>query len=147
MACHLGADGQYRELLHYPYGVSHHLDLVGTEAGNIIMKGNEVFKVPVTTLGNVAAETLEKAGIAKEELDWLVPHQANKRINEFVGQKLEIDPDKIVHNIQKYGNTTAASIPLALSEAIQEGRAKKGDLILLPAFGSGFTWGAALVRL
>ncbi len=90
---------------------------------------------------------MERAGVTIDDITLLVPHQANRRINEFVAQKLEIPPEKVVHNIQKYGNTTAASIPLALSEAMQEGRCKKGDLILMAAFGSGFTWGASLVRL
>jgi 3-oxoacyl-[acyl-carrier-protein] synthase-3 len=90
---------------------------------------------------------LERNGVSVADLDLVVPHQANKRINELVTKKLGVPPEKVVHNIQKYGNTTAASIPLALSEAVQEDRAKKGDLILMPAFGSGFTWGAALVRL
>ena len=111
------------------------------------MNGRQVFRWATTKMPEVSESVLQRAGVSTDELDLVVPHQANKRINEFVGQKLEIPPEKVVHNIQKYGNTTAASIPLALSEAIQEGRAKKGDLILMPAFGSGFTWGAALVRL
>ena len=111
------------------------------------MNGRQVFRWATTKMPEVALSVLQRNGVTPAELDLVVPHQANKRINEFVGQKLELPPEKVVHNIMKYGNTTAASIPLALSEAIQEGRAKKGDLILLPAFGSGFTWGAALVRL
>ena len=111
------------------------------------MNGRQVFRWATAKMPEVSRSVLERNGVSPTDLDLVVPHQANKRINEFVGQKLEIPPEKVVHNIQKYGNTTAASIPLALSEAIQEGRAKKGDLILMPAFGSGFTWGAALVRL
>jgi len=111
------------------------------------MNGRHVFRWATSKMPEVSLSVLERNNVSIADLDLVVPHQANKRINEFVGQKLEIPPEKIVHNIQKYGNTTAASIPLALSEAIQEGRAKKGDLILMPAFGSGFTWGAALVRL
>jgi 3-oxoacyl-[acyl-carrier-protein] synthase-3 len=111
------------------------------------MNGRQVFRWATTKMPEVALSVLQRNGVTPAELDLVVPHQANKRINEFVGQKLELPPEKVVHNIMKYGNTTAASIPLALSEAIQEGRAKKGDLILMPAFGSGFTWGAALVRL
>ena len=95
----------------------------------------------------VARSVLERNETTVADIDLLVPHQANRRINEFVAQKLELPPEKVVHNIQRYGNTTAASIPLALSEAIQQERAKKGDLILMAAFGSGFTWGASLVRL
>jgi 3-oxoacyl-[acyl-carrier-protein] synthase-3 len=111
------------------------------------MNGRQVFRWATSKMPEVAKSVLDRNGVATADLDLVVPHQANKRINEFVGQKLEVPPEKVVHNIMKYGNTTAASIPLALSEAIQEGRAKKGDLILTPAFGSGFTWGAALIRL
>ena len=111
------------------------------------MNGRHVFRWAIAKMPEVSLSVLQRNGVTVEELDLVVPHQANKRINEAVSQKLEIPPEKVVHNIQKYGNTTAASIPLALSEAVQEGRAKKGDLILMPAFGSGFTWGAALVRL
>jgi 3-oxoacyl-[acyl-carrier-protein] synthase-3 len=147
MACHLGADGQYRELLHYPYGVSHHLELAGTEAGNIIMKGNEVFKVAVTTLGNVAAETLEKAGIAKEELDWLIPHQANIRIIQATAKRLGLPMEKVILTVQDHGNTSAASVPMALDVARRDGRVKNGQLILMEAFGGGFTWGSVLMRM
>jgi len=111
------------------------------------MNGRQVFRWATTKMPEVSRSVLERNRVSVEELDLVVPHQANKRINELVAQKLEIPPEKVVHNIQKYGNTTAASIPLALSEAIQEGRAQSGNLVLMPAFGSGFTWGAALVRL
>ena len=111
------------------------------------MNGRQVFRWATTKMPEVAMSVLGRNGVTAADVDLLVPHQANKRINELVAQKLELPPEKVMHNIQKYGNTTAASIPLALSEAIQEGRAKKGDLILLVAFGSGFTWGAALARL
>jgi len=111
------------------------------------MNGRQVFRWATSKMPEVSLSVLHRNGVTPADLDLVVPHQANKRINEFVGQKLDIPPEKVVHNIQKYGNTTAASIPLALSEAIEEGRAKKGDLILMPAFGSGFTWGAALIRL
>ncbi|MGD8608772.1 MAG: 3-oxoacyl-[acyl-carrier-protein] synthase III C-terminal domain-containing protein, partial [Myxococcales bacterium] len=111
------------------------------------MNGRQVFRWATAKMPEVSQSVLERSGVSVDDLDLVVPHQANKRINEFVGQKLGVSADKVVHNIERYGNTTAASIPLALSEAIQQGRAKKGDLILMPAFGSGFTWGAALVRL
>lgn len=111
------------------------------------MNGKQVFRWATTKMPEVARSVLARNGKTVADIDLLVPHQANRRINEFVAQKLEMPGDKVVHNIHKYGNTTAASIPLALSEAIQEGRAKKGDLILMAAFGSGFTWGASLVRL
>lgn len=111
------------------------------------MNGKQVFRWATTKMPEVARSVLARNGKTVADIDLLVPHQANRRINEFVAQKLEMPGDKVVHNIHKYGNTTAASIPLALSEAIQEGRAKKGDLILMAAFGSGFTWGASLARL
>lgn len=111
------------------------------------MNGRHVFRWATTKMPEVSESVLERNGVSVDELDLVVPHQANRRINELVSQKLEIAPEKVIHNIEKYGNTTAASIPLALSEAVQEGRAREGALILMPAFGSGFTWGAALVRL
>jgi len=111
------------------------------------MQGKQVFRWATAKMPEVAESVLQRNGVTVEQLDLLVPHQANMRINDFVAQKMGIPPEKVVHNIQKYGNTTAASIPLALSEAVQQGRAKKGDLVLMPAFGAGFTWGAALVRL
>ncbi len=111
------------------------------------MNGKQVFRWATTKMPEVARSVLQRNEVGIGDIDLLVPHQANRRINEFVAQKLELPPEKVVHNIQRYGNTTAASIPLALSEAIQQERAKKGDLILMAAFGSGFTWGASLVRL
>ena len=111
------------------------------------MNGKQVFRWATSKMPEVSLEVLGRNGLTAADIDLMVPHQANARINEFVAGKLGIPPEKVMQNIHKYGNTTAASIPLALSEAIQEGRAKKGDLILFAAFGSGFTWGAGLVRL
>jgi 3-oxoacyl-[acyl-carrier-protein] synthase-3 len=111
------------------------------------MNGKQVFRWATSKMPEVSLAVLDRAGLSIADIDLMVPHQANMRINEFVANKLQIPPEKVVHNIQRYGNTTAASIPLALSEAIAEGRAKKGDLVLFAAFGSGFTWGAGLVRL
>jgi 3-oxoacyl-[acyl-carrier-protein] synthase-3 len=121
--------------------------MIDDKTVNPSMNGRHVFRWATAKMPEVSQSVLARNGVSVEDLDLLVPHQANKRINEFVSKKLGMAPEKVVHNIQKYGNTTAASIPLALSEAVQEGRAKKGDLVLMPAFGSGFTWGAALVRL
>ncbi|MEM9861478.1 MAG: beta-ketoacyl-ACP synthase III, partial [Myxococcota bacterium] len=111
------------------------------------MNGKQVFRWATSKMPEVARAVMGRAGVTIDDIALLVPHQANKRINEFVAQKLELPPEKVMHNIMKYGNTTAASIPLALSEALQEGRCKKGDLVLMAAFGAGFTWGASLVRL
>ena len=143
----LGADGQYKELLYYPVGVSKNLELAGTDAASIQMTGSEVFKVAVTTLGNIASETLEKAGIDKSELDWLIPHQANIRIIQATAKRLGLPMEKVILTVQDHGNTSAASVPMALDVGIRDGRIKKGQLILMEAFGGGFTWGSVLMRL
>ena len=111
------------------------------------MNGKQVFRWATDKMPEVALSVLNRAGLTTDDIDLFVPHQANMRINELVARKLKVPAEKVVHNIEKYGNTTAASIPLALSEAVQNGRAKKGDLVLMAAFGAGFTWGAGLVRL
>lgn len=111
------------------------------------MKGRKVFKMAVEAMPVVINEALAANGLTVSDIDLLVPHQANLRINEFVARELGLPPEKVYHNIQRYGNTTAASIPLALNEAIQEGRAKKGDIVVLAAFGSGFTWASSVLKL
>jgi 3-oxoacyl-[acyl-carrier-protein] synthase-3 len=143
----LGADGQFKELLYYPVGQSKNLAVAGTEDANIIMKGNEVFKVAVKTLGAIAEEALTKAGVTKEELDWLVPHQANIRIIQAMAKRLNMPMDKVIVTVQDHGNTSAASVPMALDVGIRDGRVKKGQLVLMEAFGGGFTWGSVLMRL
>lgn len=110
------------------------------------MSGQLVFKTAVVKFPEVIKEALTKTGLETTDIDLLVPHQANLRISQFVQRSLKLPDEKVVNNIQKYGNTTAASIPIALSEAWQEGRVKEGDLVCLAAFGSGFTWGSALIR-
>ena len=109
------------------------------------MKGNEVFKVAVRTLGRIVDETLEANNMDKSELDWLIPHQANLRIISATARKLGMAMDKVVVTVDRHGNTSAASVPLALDEAVRSGRIKRGDKLLLEAFGGGFTWGSALV--
>ena len=147
LATHLGADGQYKELLYYPVGASKDLYKAGTDDASIIMVGNEVFKVAVKTLGNVAVEVLEKAGISQDELDWLVPHQANIRIIQATAKRLDLPMEKVILTVQDHGNTSAASVPMALDVGIRDGRIKKGQLVLMEAFGGGFTWGSVLMRL
>ncbi|MDH5262017.1 MAG: 3-oxoacyl-ACP synthase, partial [Gammaproteobacteria bacterium] len=132
---------------YYPVGVSSNLAVAGTPAANIIMSGNEVFKVAVKTLGNIAMETLEDAGVTKEELDWLVPHQANIRIIQAMAKRLDMPMEKVILTVQDHGNTSAASVPMALDVGIRDGRLKRGQLILMEAFGGGFTWGSILMRL
>jgi len=147
LATHLGADGQYKDLLYYPVGASKELHKAGTDEAAIMMVGNEVFKVAVKTLGNVATEVLRKAGIDQSELDWLIPHQANMRIIQATAKRLKIPMDKVIVTVQDHGNTSAASVPMALDVARRDGRVKPGQLILMEAFGGGFTWGSVLMRM
>ena len=146
IATHLGADGQYKDLLYYPVGVSKDLHKAGTDEASIMMTGNEVFKVAVKTLGNVATEVLEKAGIDQSELDWLIPHQANLRIIQATAKRLELPMEKVILTVQDHGNTSAASVPMALDVGVRDGRIKRGQLLLMEAFGGGFTWGSVLLR-
>jgi 3-oxoacyl-[acyl-carrier-protein] synthase-3 len=147
IATHLGADGQYKDLLYYPVGVSKDLHKAGTDEAHIMMSGNEVFKVAVKTLGNVATEVLEKAGVSQDELDWLIPHQANLRIIQATAKRLNMPMEKVILTVQDHGNTSAASVPMALDVGIRDGRIKSGQMLLLEAFGGGFTWGSVLLRL
>ncbi len=146
ISCHLGADGQYKDLLYYPVGASKDLHKAGTEEAAIIMAGKEVFKVAVNTLGNVASQALESAGVSHEELDWLIPHQANIRIIKATAKRLGIPMDKVILTVQDHGNTSAASVPMALDVSIRDGRVKRDQLVLMEAFGGGFTWGSVLMR-
>ncbi len=146
IGCHLGADGQYRDLLYYPVGVSKNLEKAGTDEAAIMMTGKEVFKVAVSTLGDVASKALEEAGIDQEELDWLIPHQANIRIIQATAKRLGLPQEKVILTVQDHGNTSAASVPLALDVAVRDGRVKPGQLVLMEAFGGGFTWGSILMR-
>ena len=146
LGTHLGADGQYKDLLYYPAGASKNLDKAGTDDAAIIMQGNEVFKVAVKTLANVATQALESADIALSELDWLIPHQANIRIIQATAKRLGLPMDKIVLTIQDHGNTSAASVPMALDVSVRDGRVQRGQLVLMEAFGGGFTWGSVLMR-
>ncbi len=146
ISTHLGADGQYRDLLYYPYGASKDLRKTASEDAKIMMKGNEVFKVAVKTLGGVAEQALTSNGIDKNELDWLVPHQANLRIIQATAKRLELPMEKVILTVQDHGNTSAASVPLAFDTAVRDGRIERGQLVLMEAFGGGFTWGSALLR-
>jgi 3-oxoacyl-[acyl-carrier-protein] synthase-3 len=146
ISTHLHADGTYKDLLACNAGVSRHHKLLADHKVKIVMKGNEVFKVAVTTLGNVVEETLERNRLDRHAIDWLVPHQANMRIIQATARRLDMPMERVVVTVQDHGNTSAASIPLALDTAVRDGRIKRGDLMLLETFGGGFTWGSALVR-
>ncbi len=141
----LHADGQHKDLLKVPAGIS--TDYASVKGGNafIEMQGNEVFKMAVNTLGRIVDETLAANNLDKHDVDWLVPHQANTRIISATAKKLDMPVDKVVVTVDQHGNTSAASVPLALDEAVRDGRIQRGDKLLLEAFGGGFTWGSALV--
>jgi 3-oxoacyl-[acyl-carrier-protein] synthase III len=146
MSTRLHSDGKYKDLLLYPDGISKGFEATRAGKVGIQMKGNEVYKVAVNTLGTLVTETLNAHGIDKSELDWLIPHQANIRIIEAMARRLELPMEKVVVTIGTHGNTSAASVPLALDTGIRDGRVKRGQLLLLEAFGGGFTWGSALIR-
>jgi 3-oxoacyl-[acyl-carrier-protein] synthase-3 len=141
LATRLHADGRHNDLLYVDGGVS----TTGT-VGKLRMKGKEVFRHAVTNLAEVLGETLAAAGLDIAEIDWVVPHQANKRILDATARKLNLDPAKVIVTVDQHANTSAASVPLALDVAVKDGRIKQGDLIVLEAMGGGFTWGAAVVR-
>jgi 3-oxoacyl-[acyl-carrier-protein] synthase-3 len=145
LSTHLHADGRYEELLHVPNAQDSSDGAQKVEA-HICMKGNEVFKMAVNTLGRIADETLAANNFEKEDIDWLVPHQANTRIITATARKLKLPMEKVVVTVDKHGNTSAASVPLALDTAVRDGRIKRGDAIILEAFGGGFTWGSALLK-
>ncbi len=134
LSTHLHSDG------------SHYGQLQASDARHAQMNGAEVFRHAVTNLASVVDEALDANGLTPAEIDWLVPHQANQRIIDGTGKKLHLPPERVVSTVAIHANTSAASIPLALATAVQDGRIKKGDLLLLDAMGAGFTWGAAVVR-
>lgn len=144
---HLHSDGKYQDLLYFPYGVSKGFDTLRSNSKDgLKMQGNEVFKVAVRTLSRLVDETLAKNGVERSDIDWLVPHQANLRIIQSAAEKLGLPMEKVVVTVQDHGNTSAASIPLALDTAVRDGRIRRGQLLLLETFGGGFTWGSALIR-
>lgn len=146
LSTHLHADGAYKELLTVPAGVSEHPEVLRAGKAFMTMQGNEVFKMAVNTLGRIVDETLEANHMQQSDIDWLVPHQANIRIITATAKKLKMDMDHVVVTVHEHGNTSAASIPLAFNEAVRDGRIKPGEIVLLEAFGGGFTWGSALIR-
>ncbi len=146
ISTHLHADGKYKDLLYFPSGVSKKSKdfLAGTDT--LVMKGNEVFKVAVSTLGRIVDETLAANNLDKHDIDWLIPHQANMRIIRATARKLDMPLERVIVTVHEHGNTSTASVPMALDLAVRDGRIKRGELLLLEAFGGGFTWGSALIR-
>jgi 3-oxoacyl-[acyl-carrier-protein] synthase III len=142
LATKLHADGQHNQLLYVDGGPS----TTGT-VGKLRMHGREVFRHAVTNLSSVMYEVLDEAGADADQIDWVVPHQANKRIIDATAKKLGLSAEKVVVTVDRHANTSAASVPLALDVAVKDGRIKQGDLVVLEAMGGGFTWGASLVRM
>jgi 3-oxoacyl-[acyl-carrier-protein] synthase-3 len=141
LSTHLHSDGRYKDMLYVDGGPS------STQTvGHLRMQGREVFKHAVVNLSNVVMEALAANGLTADAIDWLVPHQANLRIINGAGKKLKMPEEKVIVTVDRHANTSAASVPLALDEAVKDGRIKRGDLLLLEAMGGGFTWGASLIR-
>jgi 3-oxoacyl-[acyl-carrier-protein] synthase-3 len=146
LSTHLHADGGHKELLYNPVGVSAGFTDEPNHGVRVRMTGNEVFKVAVKTLDAVVEETLEANGLEKSAIDWLIPHQANLRIITATAKRLAMPMERVIVTVDRHGNTSAASVPLALDEAVRSGKVQRGELLLLEAFGGGFTWGSALLR-
>ena len=142
ISTHLHADGAYKDLLQVPGGLGS-----GDYANNrVVMKGNELFRVAVTTLSRIVEETLTANGLERSDIDWLIPHQANLRIIQATARKLDVPMERVVVTVADHANTSAASIPLALDQAVRDGRIQRGEMLLMEAFGGGITWGSVLVR-
>lgn len=141
LSSHLHADGSYVKLLQVPGGIGGDRN----EDHYLEMKGNEVFKMSVTTLCRIVDETLKANGMQKSDIDWLVPHQANIRIIQATARKLDLPMDRVVVTVDEHANTSAASIPLAFDAAVRDGRIRRGETVLMEGFGGGFTWGSVLL--
>jgi 3-oxoacyl-[acyl-carrier-protein] synthase-3 len=146
ISTHLHADGAFEQMLRVPSGISRSYEQVQQGTAYVEMRGNEVFKMAVTTLGRIVDETLSANSMKKSDVDWLIPHQANIRIINATAKKLQIPMEQVVVTVDKHGNTSAASVPLALDVAVRDGRIKRGETLLMEAFGGGFTWGSVLAK-
>jgi 3-oxoacyl-[acyl-carrier-protein] synthase-3 len=146
ISTHLHADGAFEQLLRVPSGISRNYDLLQQGNAFMEMRGNEVFKMAVTTLGRIVDETLAANGMKKSDVDWLIPHQANIRIINATAKKLRTPMERVVVTVDNHGNTSAASVPLALDVAVRDGRIQRGETLLMEAFGGGFTWGSVLAK-
>ena len=146
ISTHMHADGKYKDLLSVPAGISLGYDKTVSGVAYMQMEGNEVFKVAVNTLGRIVDETLAANHMKKSDIQWLVPHQANLRIIAATAKKLGMSMDHVVMTVDRHGNTSAASIPLAFDEAVRDGRIKPGEVVMMEAFGGGFTWGSVLLK-
>ena len=147
LSTHLHSDGQHKDLLCVPTGISKNYAALKAGTAFTTMEGGEVFRWAVTAMSDLITETLQANGLAKDDIDWLIPHQANIRIINAVGRKAGFPAEKVIATVDHHGNTSAASVPLALDESIRNGVVQSGQLVLLEGFGGGFTWGSALVRI
>jgi len=146
LSTHLHADGSYEDLLYIEGGLAYARGRFAPGGGYMKMRGSEVFRMAVRTLHRIVDETLGAHGMQGGDVDWLIPHQANHRIIEATARKLHMPLERVVETVAEHGNTSSASVPLALDVAVRDGRIQPGDLLLLEAFGGGFTWGTALIR-
>jgi 3-oxoacyl-[acyl-carrier-protein] synthase-3 len=146
ISTHLHADGAFEQLLRVPRGISRGYEYIQQREAYVEMRGNEVFKMAVTTLGRIVDETLAANGMKKSDVDWLIPHQANIRIINATAKKLRTPMERVVVTVHEHGNTSAASVPLALDVAVRDGRIQRGETLLMEAFGGGFTWGSVLAK-
>jgi 3-oxoacyl-[acyl-carrier-protein] synthase III len=146
LSTHIHADGGHATLLHNPVGVSRGFKDEPNHGIRVMMQGNEVFRVAVRTLSKIVDETLAFNNMAQSDIDWLIPHQANLRIINATAKHLHMDMERVIVTVNKHGNTSSASVPLALDSAIRSGQIKRGQRLLLEAFGGGFTWGSALIQ-
>ncbi len=146
ISSHLHADGRYKDLLTVAGGISEHPEILRNGSAYIQMRGNEVFRMAVTTLDNIVEESLAASGLERKDVQWLVPHQANTRIIGATAKRLGMSMDQVVVTVDRHGNTSGASIPLAFDTAVRDGRIRRGDTVLMEGFGGGFTWGSILLR-
>ncbi len=147
LSTHLHCDGKYKDLLCVPVGVSKNFDHLKAGAAFTTMEGKEVFRWAVTAMSDIVDETLDANAMSRDDIDWFIPHQANIRIINAVGKRARIPAEKVVVTVDRHGNTSAASVPLALDEAVRDGRIQSGHHVLLEGFGGGFTWGSAMIRI
>lgn len=147
LTTHLHCDGKYKDLLCVPVGISTNFAQLKAGAAFTTMQGGEVFRWAVTAMSDIIDETLTANGMQRDDIDWLIPHQANIRIINAVGKRAKIPSEKVVVTVDRHGNTSAASVPLALDEAVRDGRIQPGHHVLLEGFGGGFTWGSAMIRI
>ena len=147
LSTHLHSDGKYKDLLCVPTGISRNYQAVQAGTAFTTMEGGEVFRWAVTAMSDIIDETLDANDMSRDDIDWLVPHQANIRIINAVGKRAKIPSEKVIVTVDRHGNTSAASVPLALDEAVRDGRIQPGQCVLIEGFGGGFTWGSALLRM